>query len=742
MARVCGMLILAAFEVEELDFVCTMALHGSAPASYVIARQLFGAAFAIINLHIVIKEIRKRQRDQAKFNSCSSKWLSLFSIIGGFLVSFTYMMHHVNGFCYLVFPLHNYIGNVLPICVGFYQLSRLYQCFAGNNVSGGYPKWLFYLMTTFGILYLLIMVPYILLNYIFLDCGLTKHYEFEGTTIDGWGDKKQADFTLVAVVLYLIWDIAILLLLVTKVRSLIGSASKDSVDSEFIIIGIHKNMTRIVILTIFYMTMQAVDTIYFFIYNIRYLVAPWAVYIDTGSFLILNSVMSYAVFLMQHHNSMEYGVFLIRAIFCKLHYCCCRYYRDVLDQRDHFLATYGVIESGMELETPLIDARERRRETGTAYNEFSTDDLPNNRYQPSIVPHTIRRTTMLKIVAEHEVKDDEPRPNMRKQTRDDVLRNDFLFEEDCNSKEGISGGFSFGVYLEYWRRNRHNTVLPKYATLREELTMNRYATITEEEYERLQRECKLLQVRHKFTANSIGTMNTVCGITPDSDMTVEHMICIKLYTDFTAQQAIFKKHCRRLYREESIESVMKRNSEIAHWCRLLKESVMFFGQSMTASEMVYCGLNSHLIFNSLHQRFECPLSTSKQLEVAEKFSMNDETGHHGVILLLQRANSKTKYFNVVPFTAYQHEDERLFMGSTLKIVDIRVDGTSLKEYISALLLFEQILHGHFLQTKKQARKLLLSILNQVNQQLRAQTVKGSNALKSKGINLVLKLFSF
>ena len=728
-----------------------MALHRSAAASYVIARQLFGAAFAIINLHIVIKEIRKRQRDQCKFNSCSSKWLSFVSIIGGLLHSVGFMVHHVDGFCYFVYPFNNYIGKALPICVGCYQLSRLYQCFAAKNVSGGYPKWLFYLMAIFGISYSLAMLPYILSNYIFTDCGLTKHYEFEGVTIDGWSNKTVADFVLVAVALYLIWDIAILLLLVTKVRSLIKSASKDS---EYIIIGIHNNMLRIVILTIFYMTVQSLDAISFFIYNIRSLDAPWTPYINSGLFLTLSSVMSYAVFLMQYHNSMEYGVFLNRVIFFKLHYCCCCYYRDVLDQRDHFLlrnkTSYNSYKSVMELDSPLIEAWEPRKETGTAFNEFSTDDLPSIRYRPptvSLAINTIQETKMLEVAAEHKVKDDAHRPNVRAQTRYDVPRNDFLFEADYKFKDEISSGFSFGVYLEYWRRNRHNTVLPKYATLREELTMNPYATITEEEYERLQQECKLLQLRHKFTAKSIGTMNTVCDIQPDSDMTVEHMICVKLYTDFTTQQAIFKRHCRRLYKNEPIESVMKRNSEIAHWCRLLKESVMFFGQTMTASEMVYCGLNTHLIFNSLHQRFECPLSTSKQLAVAEKFSMNDETGQHGIIMLLERSNSKTRYLNVVPFTVHKHEDERLFMGSTLQIVDILVDGISLKNYISALHLFEQIMRGQFLQSKKQSRKLLLSFLMQVNQQWNVPTEKDLTAVREHGttsllfkLTLIMKIF--
>ena len=136
---------------------------------------------------------------------------------------------------------------------------------------------------------------------------------------------------------------------------------------------------------------------------------------------------------------------------------------------------------------------------------------------------------------------------------------------------------------------------------------------------------------------------------------------------------------------------------------------MFFGETMKASDVVYCGLNARLIFRSLHQRFECPLSTTKQPTVAMNFA---EKGT-GIILTLKRSNPKTRYFDVGPFTLYKQEDERLFSGSTLKIIDISLGLKSLKRYINMLRMLEQIANGHFVDFGEQTAELLVSFLRRV-----------------------------
>ena len=142
----------------------------------------------------------------------------------------------------------------------------------------------------------------------------------------------------------------------------------------------------------------------------------------------------------------------------------------------------------------------------------------------------------------------------------------------------------------------------------------------------------------------------------------------------------------------------------------LKECIMFFGETMGPREVVHSGINARLMFKSLFQRFECPLSTTAEVSVADRFSTNEETGRKGVRLLLRRANPKTRYFNVAPFTFYGNEDERLFMGSTLKIADISIGVMSFEFYVSALLMLEQLMRGRFIDNNKKTRKYLLLFL--------------------------------
>ena len=675
------------------------------PTPYIITQMCIGGIFVMINAYLVIKEISQRIREKPKFKSCGLKWLSMLSVNGGLLLALAWLLHYFDGICLFLFGVYIYVRQTIPICVGLYQLSRLYQCFA-DNVSGGYPKWLFYVMGIYGILYAVVFTPYKVWNERTVKCGLTDKYQYY-VRRSGWQFEEWAEWRAIGTSLYLIWDISTLLLFGSKIRSLTNGNPAFG-KSATLVLEIRRNMTRIVILTIFYMVMQALDTASYFVifsqqsqqFNVWY----WCM--NTSFNLISTTAVSYAAFLMQPHNSREYGVFLNLVICLKLHFCCCCYHKDVVSQRDHFLPN-------TELELVTIHGHNKKN-SGTAFNEFSMNDSPSIMIQQQsmrVPPMTLSSvsSTRSQTVEGNDVAESAVRPRAETDLRREMLTNDFLFEADSQTKEEFSSGFSFGVYLEYWRRNKNNSVWPKYSTLREELTKNRHSTITEEQFETLLRQCVKLRERHPFSAKDIGTMNIVCGILPGSIMTVDHVICIKLYTDFTVQQAIFKKHCRRLYKGEPIVSVIRRNKEIAHWSRLLRECIMFFGENMTASDVVYCGLNALLIFRSLHQRFECPLSTTMQISVAQHFAGEDG----GVILKLKRSNPKTRYLDVSPFTLFKHEDERLFSGSTLKIVDIFIGLQSLKKYINALRMLEQIANGHIIDFGVQTGGLLLSLLRRV-----------------------------
>eukprot|EP01083_Nonionella_stella_P087501 243483_1 len=293
------------------------------------------------------------------------------------------------------------------------------------------------------------------------------------------------------------------------------------------------------------------------------------------------------------------------------------------------------------------------------------------------------------------------------QTRDKMM-NDFGYQDNKDGDDA-SPHFNFGIYLHYWEVGYVNSVNAKYSTLKDELLNNKHSPINEKWYYDLYEKSLTIYEENVYRADAIGVNNKKFKIPAGSVMTINHFIAVKSYTDFTKLQKEFKTHCRRQRRDESLESIVIRNQEIAHWCRYLKEVCTFYGEIMDEKMVVYTGLATRLMFNSMKQHFECPLSTTVDISVAHQFA----EGNRGIILKLKRANNKTRYFNVCKLSHFNSEDERLFMGPSLQIVDIIIAGASTKRYIGALNMFEQIINGYIIYDNKAATKRLISLLDYV-----------------------------
>ena len=150
---------------------------------------------------------------------------------------------------------------------------------------------------------------------------------------------------------------------------------------------------------------------------------------------------------------------------------------------------------------------------------------------------------------------------------------------------------------------------------------------------------------------------------------------------------------------------------------------------MKPKDVVYCGINARLLLHSTYQRFECPLSTTTAKEVALGFAARSESVQKGIILTLKRANPKTKYFDVASFSFHKNEKEWLVMGSTLKIIDIwlLVDGQwqFYTTTMAALLMFEQMINGRYVDGNKKARSELRKMLQRATKQSVTDTLRTS-----------------
>eukprot|EP01084_Bolivina_argentea_P049309 90703_1 len=290
--------------------------------------------------------------------------------------------------------------------------------------------------------------------------------------------------------------------------------------------------------------------------------------------------------------------------------------------------------------------------------------------------------------------------------------NDFMIQDNDDTKHDscspFTAHFSFGTYFDYWILdvNSEDAVKPKYKTMKIELLENEIATISVKMYNQIYNKAtKLIQKKaHLLKAQHVGINNQNFNIPKGTLITINHMISLIVYTDYTAIQKVFKKQCRKLHINESMDSLVKRNSEIAHWCRFLKESAIFYGTEMK-SNVFYTGLTTKLMFASMQQHFECPLSTTCSINVANQFS----GGSKGIILQLRAADPKTRYFDVSWISQFSDEKERLLMGCSLIIDDILIRQQKFMvstKYVPAILMFEKLMKGHFVATHRKTQKLL------------------------------------
>ena len=79
--------------------------------------------------------------------------------------------------------------------------------------------------------------------------------------------------------------------------------------------------------------------------------------------------------------------------------------------------------------------------------------------------------------------------------------------------------------------------------------------------------------------------------------------------------------------DQSWNEFIDKHSEIAHWCRLLQECVLFFGTRMKKKDVFYTGINRPLLFNQFDPAFCCPLSTSTSYLIANRFGENESKGN-------------------------------------------------------------------------------------------------------------------
>ena len=169
------------------------------------------------------------------------------------MISVCLFLSYFDGLCHFTEMMSSVLSPIQPLSMGFYQLSRIYYCFAKDQVysNEGYPNWVFSAMYIVGILWAINLAVFqIASNSIRSECGINGRFEFEAEMIELVPVQTVSLWQITIFVPYFLWDFGTLLLYVFKIRSF-GRYRAQSPE-------IHKRiyfiLFRMLIVTVFYET--------------------------------------------------------------------------------------------------------------------------------------------------------------------------------------------------------------------------------------------------------------------------------------------------------------------------------------------------------------------------------------------------------------------------------------------------------------------------------------------------------
>ena len=310
--------------------------------------------------------------------------------------------------------------------------------------------------------------------------------------------------------------------------------------------------------------------------------------------------------------------------------------------------------------------------------------------------------------------------------------------------------FSTGITFYYWPyfknklRLRHNHghinhthtpkelyISPKYESIKDETLNNNICTIKFFSFKEILKKAKRFMDtnRARSLRSSSDSLLFHYGIKAHSPLSIENLLCIILYCDWSDFCTAFSSTFRRTKSFEPLSSVKTRNREFWHFSKTLRETVELYGEHKGFYDKekkkwsgiegpFYCGMSFKCVLSSFNIRLQGPTSTSKQIAVATRFG-----GDHGIIIQLNNSgdwNSEyLRCFDCSWISNYNSEEERLFFGGRyrMKVESIRIIDTQqdFASFFHALFYFDCMLNGSAMSndTDKEINKLDWLILERL-----------------------------
>eukprot|EP01084_Bolivina_argentea_P260171 439261_1 len=319
--------------------------------------------------------------------------------------------------------------------------------------------------------------------------------------------------------------------------------------------------------------------------------------------------------------------------------------------------------------------------------------------------------------------------------KDKMFHCGYLFQYDPG---GITNCFHFNKIKV--RSGKMIKISPKYSSLKEEVTTNKFCVLTMEQFKMELKKAELHRNSYHCKSNFNHSFET------------KHILSLMLYCNFTQLQYIFSK----TYRDDvklgggiisdlliSCHSLLepflkkkkkchllerKDHSEFYYWGMFLKDAVKQFGTRMCDGNLnaLYHGIGEPLLVNIFIPQMKgmsigCPLSTTSSFAVAVNF-----TNHNNGLILhfcdgASYKKKSPKYLSVSWLSDYPNEFEYLFnqidVSSECLLIDNitnAMSGMQYKSIIHALYMRNSRINlCEYEETDDSERQIVESITDEI-----------------------------
>eukprot|EP01084_Bolivina_argentea_P215748 366368_1 len=292
--------------------------------------------------------------------------------------------------------------------------------------------------------------------------------------------------------------------------------------------------------------------------------------------------------------------------------------------------------------------------------------------------------------------------------------------------------YSFGFRYFYWDYYKNNTeevdpvqlpdigfthsnkgykvgdffIHPKFNDLKEELLNNVVLSISKDHWDKLlfQAQCHVKTDHFSDKRCTIFNCLKYYNIKNGTQISSAHLVAMLAYCSITVLQRKFSETFRKIPNDESIQSLIRRHQNYAHFARLLREIVDCFGERDNGREYVMKQIFYHgMILNCPSFPGMCapikgPMSTSTDFSVAVNFSANMgmilklkltmcSEIHEKFLVKNETDNRKYSLFDCTHISPFINEQETFFIGGyshcMIKSI-IEATGNNYGWYVSSL----------------------------------------------------------